>query len=379
MSRASSSGAPVVLTGGGTGGHVFPIRAVAEALLAQGLTASDLVVVGSRRGQERVLLADLGVELVLLPGRGLRRDVSLAALRDNVVAVAGLAVALVRGVRLVATRRPRAVVSVGGFAAFAAAAGAVALARPLVLVDLDATPGLVNRLLRPFAVAITVPLPGPSGDRVVVTGVPLRQEVVAVDRTDAQRAASRSRLGLAEEGTVVAVTSGSLGAASVNRATVELARRWRDREGITLYHVTGRRDADEIEARQRAEDVPASRWRVVPFETDIADVWAACDVAVARAGANTVAELCATGVPSVLIALPGAPGDHQGANARVLERAGACVVLEDATLSGAVLDDALTTLLDDPARLASMSAAARSLARPDAASRIAQVVLDHAR
>jgi UDP-N-acetylglucosamine--N-acetylmuramyl-(pentapeptide) pyrophosphoryl-undecaprenol N-acetylglucosamine transferase len=379
VSRIDASSGPVVLTGGGTGGHVFPIRAIAEALLAEGLAARDVIVVGSRRGQERALLEDLGVELILLPGRGLRRDLSLRALRDNAVAVVGLAIALARGVRLVASRRPRAVVSVGGFAAFATAAGAVVLARPLVLVDLDATPGLVNRLLRPFAVAITTPLPGESGDRVVVTGVPLRTEVIEADRSDLGKAAARAQLGLAGSGTVVAVTSGSLGATSVNRATVELVRRWRDREGTTLYHVTGRRDADEVEARQRAEDLPPSRWRVVPFQDDMAALWSACDVAVSRAGANTVAELCVTGVPSVLVALPGAPGDHQGANARVLEKAGASIVLEDATLSGAVLDDALSTLLDDPVRLASMSDAARSLARPDAASRIAQVVLDHAR
>jgi UDP-N-acetylglucosamine--N-acetylmuramyl-(pentapeptide) pyrophosphoryl-undecaprenol N-acetylglucosamine transferase len=370
---------PVVLTGGGTGGHLFPLRAIAEALLADGVDPSDLLVVGSRRGQERELLGDLGVELVLLPGRGLRRDVSLRAALANLAAVAGLALALARGIVVVARRRPRAVVSVGGYAAFAAAAAAVVTGRPLVLVDLDATPGLVHRLLRPFAVAITAAFPGGPEDRVVVTGAPLRAEILAVARTADARAVGRGRLGLPPTGAVVAVTSGSLGAASVNRATCELAVRWRDREATMLYHVTGRRDVDEVEARKRAEGIGDDRWRVVGFESAMADLWAACDVAVTRAGATTVAELCATGVPSVLVALPGAPGDHQSANARVLERAGAAVVLTDATLSGQVLDEALDELLGDPARLAAMSSAARSLARPDAAGRIAQVVLDHVR
>jgi UDP-N-acetylglucosamine--N-acetylmuramyl-(pentapeptide) pyrophosphoryl-undecaprenol N-acetylglucosamine transferase len=370
---------PLVLTGGGTGGHVIPIRAIAQALLSKGIDPGDVVVVGSRRGQEEELLADLGVELVLLPGRGLRRDTSPRAILSNVGAVAGLAVALVRGVLLVARRRPRAVVSVGGFAAFAAAAGAVVTARPLVLVDLDATPGLVHRLLRPFAVAITAAFPVSDGDRAVVTGAPLRDEVLGVTRTPAARTASRARLGLSNSGTVVAVTSGSLGASSVNRATCDLAVRWRTREATTLYHVTGRRDASEVEDRRRTEGIGEDCWHLVAFEPAIADLWAACDVAIARAGASTIAELCATGVPSVLVALPGAPGDHQGANARRLEAAGAAVVLDDAALSGEVLEEVLGGLLDDATRLDAMSAAARSLSRPDAASRIAQVVLDHAR
>jgi UDP-N-acetylglucosamine--N-acetylmuramyl-(pentapeptide) pyrophosphoryl-undecaprenol N-acetylglucosamine transferase len=370
---------PVVLTGGGTGGHVFPIRAIAQALLAKGLDPGDVVVVGSQRGQERELLGDLGAELVLLPGRGLRRDASPRATLANLAAVAGLAIALARGVALFARRRPRAVVSVGGFAAFAAAAGAVVTARPLVLVDLDATPGLVHRVLRPFAVAVTVAFPVPDGDRAIVTGAPVRDEVLAVTRTHEQRSAGRLHLGLSTSGTVVAVTSGSLGASSVNRATCDLAVRWASRPTTTLYHVTGRRNADEVEQRQRAEGIDEDRWRVVAFEPAIAELWAACDVAVARAGATTVAELCATGVPSVLVPLPGAPDDHQGANARRLEEAGAAVLLDDGALSGESLDVALSELLDDPVRLETMSAAARSLSRPDAASRIAQVVLDHAR
>jgi UDP-N-acetylglucosamine--N-acetylmuramyl-(pentapeptide) pyrophosphoryl-undecaprenol N-acetylglucosamine transferase len=370
---------PVVLTGGGTGGHVFPIRAIAQALLARGIDPSDVVIVGSRRGEEAERLSDLGVELVLLPGRGLRRDTSSGAILANVAALAGLAVALVRGISLAARRRPRVIVSVGGFAAFAAAAGAVVTARPLVLVDLDATPGLVHRVLRPFAVAITAAFPAPEEPRTIVTGAPLRDEVTGVTPTPVERSASRARLGLASAGAVVAVTSGSLGALSVNRATCDLAVRWRHRDATTLYHVTGRRDAADVEERRRTAGIGSDHWRVVPFESAMSDLWSACDVAVARAGANTVAELCAAGVPSVLVALPGAPGDHQGANARVLETAGAAVILDDTTLSGEVLDDVLSDLLGDANQLATMSTAARSLARPDAASRIAQVVLDHAR
>jgi UDP-N-acetylglucosamine--N-acetylmuramyl-(pentapeptide) pyrophosphoryl-undecaprenol N-acetylglucosamine transferase len=319
------------------------------------------------------------VELVLLPGRGLRRSWSAAAVAQNLVSVLALCVALARGVALVVTRRPRVVVSVGGYAAFGAAAGAVVARRPLVLVDLDAAPGLVHRLLRRFATAIASAFPGDPDPRVVITGAPIRDEVTAVTRTPEQREAARARLGLAEDGTVVAIVSGSLGAGSVNRAACELAARWRDRPAATLYHVAGRRDEPWVLARKQEAQVSDAAWRVVGFESHLPDVWASCDVAVSRAGATTVAELCATGVPSVIVPLPGAPGDHQSKNAAVLERAGAAVVIDDGSVSGTALDAVLVGLLDDPARLETMSKAARSLARPDAARRVAEVVLEHAR
>lgn len=369
---------PLLLTGGGTGGHVFPLRAIAEALLAAGVARDDLVVVGSRRGQEGVLLADLGVELVLLPGRGIRRRMTPPAVARNAVALAGLVLAAARGVALVARRRPRAVVSVGGYAAAAAGLGAVLSARPLVLVDLDATPGLTHRLLGPFAVATCSAFPT-TRRRGVVTGTPVRDEIARVARGPDARAAARARLGLPRDGAVVAVVSGSLGAASVNRAVAELAQRWGPHPVATLYHVTGHRDAKDVLARRAAAGLDDDAWRVVPFESAMADLWAACDLAVTRAGATTVAELCACGVPAVLVPLPHAPGAHQEANARVLAEAGAAIVLPDESLSAEALDRSLRELLGDGARLDSMSANARALARPDAARRVAEVVLARAR
>lgn len=369
----------MVLTGGGTGGHVLPLKAIAAALVDAGVELEDLVIVGSRRGQDKDLLAGTGIELVLLAGRGIRRSLTPRAMVRNLVAMVGLAAALVRGVALVARRRPRAVVSVGGYAAFAASVGAVVTGRPLVLIDLDTTPGLVHRVLRPFAVAICAAYGTDVGRRTVVTGTPVRAEITAITRSGAERAAARARLGLDAISPVVAVTSGSLGAASINRATAELAVRWHGEGPATLYHVTGRRDAPEVQEQRATAGIDDKSWHLVTFELAMADLWQCCDVALCRAGATTVAELCAAGVPAVLVALPGAPGDHQAGNASVLARAGAAVVLDDAGLSGEQLDDVLSTLLKDPRRLEQMSAAARALGRPDAAARIAATVVQHAR
>ena len=369
----------MVLTGGGTGGHVLPVKAIAAALVDAGVDVEDLVIVGSRRGQDQDLLSGTGIELVLLAGRGIHRSLTVRATLRNLAAAVGLATALVRGVALVARRRPLAVVSVGGYAAFAASVGAVVTGRPLVLVDLDAAPGLVHRVLGPFAVAIAAAHGTDEDRRVTVTGTPLRAEIVAITRSRTERAAAKTRLGLDPIRPVVAITSGSLGAASVNRAASELALRWGSEGPATLYHVTGRRDAAEVRERRSAAGIDDKSWRLVEFELVMEDLWRACDVVVCRAGATTVAELCVAGVPSVLVALPGAPGDHQAANAAVLAAAGAAVVLDDAALTGALLDDVLTGLLPDADRLEEMSRAARSLGHPDAAQRIAGMVLDHAR
>jgi len=176
---------------------------------------------------------------------------------------------------------------------------------------------------------------------------------------------------------------GSLGARRVNRETLGLAARWRARDDRALYHVTGRRDAEQVRGEAAAEGLTASGdglcYRVVEFEDHIARLYEAVDVMVCRAGASTIAELAVAGVPSVLVPLPGAPGDHQSANARVLVDAGGAVLLEDAECDADRLASVLDALLDDPVRLREMGEAARALGRPDAAERIGQLVVSHAR
>jgi len=363
---------PVVLAGGGTGGHIFPMQAIAEALGEAGLTDRELRYVGSRRGQEATLLGGGPIDLTLLPGRGIRRSLAPRALRDNVVALGALAAALVRALIDVRRWRPRAVVSVGGYAAAAVSVAAVVWRRPLVLVDLDATASATHRLLAPFATARCVAV-GASGPRVVVTGAPVRRDVAQLDRSNEERQRAKSRLSPPIEPArrVVVVMSGSLGATRVNDAVVDLARRWSERDDVALIHITGRRDFDEVSSRR--PDVGALEYRIIDF-ADMTTWWAVADLAICRAGATTVAELTAVSLPAILIPLPGAPGDHQGHNARTLAAAGAVVVVSDADCTGATLQREADALLA-PDAWREMSRASSSLARPDAARAIARVVV----
>jgi undecaprenyldiphospho-muramoylpentapeptide beta-N-acetylglucosaminyltransferase len=357
---------------------VLVALAVARALVARGHDTKAIEMMGSRRGQEAALLATEGFPLTLLPGRGIARRLSPGALVDNAGAAAGLLWASASAVARMARRRPKVVVSVGGYASFPAAVAAVVLRIPLVLVNVDAVPGLVHRVLGRFAAAAAVAFPGTPLPRAVVTGAPVRDELASLERSAQRAAAARTALGLPAGRGCVGVFGGSLGAGSVNRAAVDLATRWAGRTDRALYHVTGRRDWASMSGLGH-DGGAGLAWRLVPFEPRMDLLYQAADVVVCRAGAITVAELAVAGVPAVLVPLPGAPGDHQTANAAALVAAGAGVLVADADCDGERLAAVLDDLLEDPDRLGAMAAAARSVGRPDAAAAVAEVVDAHAR
>jgi undecaprenyldiphospho-muramoylpentapeptide beta-N-acetylglucosaminyltransferase len=367
-----------IIAGGGTAGHLQPALAIAEALVEAGHGRDTIEFVGSRRGQDRVVLATRGFPFTLLPGRGVRRSLAPDALAQNLVALAHLAGAAVVGTVLVARRRPAVVVSVGGYASIPAAVAAVVLRVPLVLVNVDAVPGAANRLFGRFARASAVGWEGAALPRAVVTGTPVRPEIAGVGRGAEARRAARIELGLPADRPTVVVFGGSLGARRLNEAIDGVVHLWGDRCDRSVYHIVGRRDWAG-RARPAGTGAHGPTVVAVPYEERMAVAYAAADLVVSRAGAMTVAELALAGVPAVLVPLPGAPGDHQTANARALAAAGAAVVLEDGSCDAARLATTIDELLGDTARLAEMARAARKAARPDAARAAAALVSASAR
>ena len=380
-----------LVAGGGTAGHLQPALAIAEALVDAGHPRASIEFVGSERGQDRATLEGRGFPFTLLPGRGIVRSFSPDAFRTNIGAVAGLVMAAVRGFGVVLRSRPRVVVSVGGYASVPASLAAVVLGVPLVLVNVDAVPGAANRLFGRFARASAVGWAGTPLPRAVVTGTPVRPEITAVRRDPDARRLARSELGLPGDRPTVAVFGGSLGARRINQAVGDLADGWKDRDDRSIYHIVGHRDWVEGDlagsgpnstAGGSGGDAAAEHGLVmvrVPYEDRMAAVYAAADLVVCRAGAMTVAELTAAGIPAVLVPLPGAPGDHQTANARVLADADAAVLLPDAECDAAALGPILDALLDEPGRGEAMGRAAAALSRGDAAAAAAGVVEANAR
>lgn len=361
-----------IVAGGGTGGHVTPAIAIARALVERGHDGASIHFVGSRRGIEARLVPAAGFTITLLPGRGIQRRLTL----DNVVAVAGLLAGVVRAMWLVARHRPAVVVSVGGYASAPCSIAAVLLRVPLVLAEQNARPGAAHRLVARFAKAAAVAFDGTPLPRAVVTGNPVRPEILAVDRVNG-RAGARAALDLPADRAVVLAFGGSLGARRINQAVASLADAWAARPGVAIRHVVGARDWDDLSARP----APAGPlvYQRVRFEDRMDLALTAADVAVCRAGASTIAELTVVGVPAVYVPFPGATGDHQTVNARAVADAGGGVLVADADLTSARLADELDALLADPARLAAMGDAARRLGRPDAADRVAALVEAHAR
>jgi len=364
-------GAPVfaLVTGGGTGGHVYPALAVADALARRGSPYDAIRFVGSRRGLEATAVPAAGYPIDLLTGRGIRRSVRPGAIVANLGAVAGIARAVFAALRVISRTRPRVVLGVGGYASFPCILAARLRRVPAVVHEQNAAPGLANRVAVRLGARPAVSLPGTPLRHAVLTGNPVREDLATVVRSPAATPA------------LVAFVGGSLGARRINDAALDLYDRWRDRDDLTIRHVAGARDLDRCTARLAGLRRPSDRlsYALIGYEEDMAGLYASCAVLVARAGAVTCAELAVTGTPSLLVPLPNAPADHQTRNAEALARAGAAVVVADSTLDGARLDTELTALLGDPRRLPEMGRAAKTLAAPGAASAVADLVVEVAR
>jgi len=366
----------VLIAGGGTAGHVLPGLAIAEALVDRGVVddRSGVHLVGSRRGIEVDLVPPTGFGLTVLPGRGIQRRLTPA----NLVAVVGLSYGFLRALVLMVRRRPAVVVSLGGYASVPCALAAAVLRVPVVVAEQNAVPGAANRLAGRFARACAVSFAGTDLPRSALTGNPVRRAIRALaesgDRVG-DRSEARASLGIGDRPFVV-VFGGSLGARRINRALVRSVEDWTGGP-VVIEHVVGPRgwSRGAGDGAERAT-VPSSgvEYRAVEYEADMPTVLGAADLVVCRAGATSVAELAALGVPSILVPLPGAPGDHQTANARHLAEAGGAMLVSDSDLDGDRLGVEISGLLDGGGRLPAMADAARSMGRPDAADRVVDVI-----
>jgi UDP-N-acetylglucosamine--N-acetylmuramyl-(pentapeptide) pyrophosphoryl-undecaprenol N-acetylglucosamine transferase len=358
-----------VIAAGGTAGHVVPAIAVADALRAEGTEVSFL---GTRERAEAELVPATGYEIDFLRVSGLSRRNPLRAAAS--IWRAGRAVGAAR--RLLAERKADAVLGGGGYVAGPAGLAALRMGLPLVLTEADSHLGLANRLLarRARRVCLAFPIEGRTGDPYLVTGRPVPRAVLEADPAEARR-----HFGIPEPADCVAVIGGSLGALSVNRAAFDAFTHLErglphDAVGTPwILHVAGRRDYADLRRRWEEAGQP-ERYRLIDYEPDLGDVLAAADLVVSRAG-GSVMELAAAGRPALLIPYPYATGNHQAANARWMAEGGAAVVIPDRELTADRLSEEIAALLADEDRLREMAVAARRLAKPDAAQRIANEVM----
>jgi len=364
----------VVLAGGGTGGHTAAGLALAKALRARLGDTLRLAWIGSETGIEATWVPAAGISYHAIPTGKLRRQLAWRNVTDLTLRVpAGFG----RAFDLLSRLRPDVVVATGGFVAVPTAMAAAARRRPLLVHEQVVVPGLANRFVARFADRVAVTFAASAGafpaGKTVVTGNPIRPELHA-----GRRDRAFTRFGLDPALALTYLTGGALGAHRVNRIVgAALA---------PLLHLTQlvHQSGDNVHGdlawlRDEAARLPpplAARYRVVALVgEELGDLYAAASLVVGRAGAGTVTELAALGLPAILVPLPGTRGDEQTANARVLADAGAAVLLPEADLTPERLVREISSLLGDPDRRRTMASHARALATPDAAERLVDLVL----
>lgn len=354
----------VVLTTGGTGGHIFPALALAEELKRRHPDC-DVLFVGGRHGREKEFAQRAGLRFLGLPvrgviGRGFR----------SVGALCGLGAAVLRSWWLMLRFKPQVVVGFGGYAGFAPVLAARLSGIPCAVHEQNSYPGSANRLLGRWVQRIFMSFSDVHGffdaRKVQLTGNPVRAALVR----QGQEHAACGAHGPCKR---LLIVGGSLGAHAINQAVSGAAQKLRA-QGLELWHQTGEADLAEVRAAYAQAGWQADGARVEPFIHDMAVAYAWADVVLCRAGATTVAELTVVGKPSVLVPFPLAAHDHQQANAKYLEQAGAAVILTQDQLGQIDLAEFLNEILAAPERLARMGEAARSAGWPDAAARLADAV-----
>ena len=374
----------ILLAGGGTGGHVYPGLAIAEALRRRDSSARVLFV-GSRAGMEASLVPASGVPFV---GLAVRPPRSRAPWR-LVVSAASLGVGLAQAFGVVARFRPDVVIATGGVAAVPSVIAAAVTNVPVVVLEGNALPGRTNRTLARYSRVIAVSSEEAAGrlpaGRTVMTGLPIRREAYTATREDGLAA-----FGLDRGRKTVLIIGGSQGAARLNAAAEETVRRLASRGDLQVLHQVGRGWSGVERAPTGAplqvaplQVAPppgpsplegAIRYLRVPYIQHIGAAYACADLVVSRCGANALAEITANGRPSILVPYPFAADDHQTWNASAVVAAGGAVLIPDAQLTGERLAGAITDLCDTPGRLEAMAASARSHGRPDAADRVIALV-----
>ncbi|MBU1001980.1 MAG: undecaprenyldiphospho-muramoylpentapeptide beta-N-acetylglucosaminyltransferase [Proteobacteria bacterium] len=354
----------VVLTTGGTGGHIFPALALAEELKRRHPDC-DVLFVGGRHGREKEFAQRAGLRFLGLPvrgviGRGFR----------SVGALFGLGVAVLRSWWLMLRFRPQVVVGFGGYAGFAPVLAARMSGIPCAVHEQNSYPGSTNRLLGRWVNRVFMSFPDTHGffaaSKVQLTGNPVRTALVHQGQERTARNAD-------SPGKRLLIVGGSQGAHAINQAVTGALQGLRAK-GFELWHQTGETDLIDVRAVYEQAGWQDDTARVEAFIHDMAEAYAWADVVLCRAGATTVAELTVVGKPSVLIPFPQAAHDHQQANARYLEQAGAAVILMQDQLHKIDLADSLHKIFEAPERVARMGEAARSLGQPDAAARLADAI-----
>ena len=355
----------VVIAGGGSGGHLYPGLALAEEL--QKKFGAEIMFIGTEKGIESRVVPREGYPITFLPAEGVMGKTAFRKLR----AAVKLARSIIGAKRLFDTFEPDIVVGTGGYVSVGPVLSARLLSIPVLIMEQNVVPGAANRLLARISGAVAATYMESTGyfpkGRTYLTGNPVRAGILS-----ARKEESFGLFGLAPEGFfTVLVFGGSSGSTNINKAVTEGLSHLADlRERLQFLHQCGNRDYNAVREAYRGQGFKAM---VTPFIFQMAEAYAVADMVISRAGATTLAELTALGKPAVLVPYPHA-GAHQEFNARKLEEFGAARLIMDEDLSGQLAAREIRFLMESEAERTEMAGRSRSVGRPDAAQRTAELV-----
>lgn len=358
----------VVIAGGGTAGHINPALALARAL-----TGDEVTFAGTTAGAEATLVPRAGFPLAIIEVRGFDRSRPASILPTGLRALRAIG----QAIDLLQRTEAEIVVGMGGYVSLPACIAAARLRLPVVLHEQNIVFGLANRLCRPFARKIGVSFEETlkqAGRKGTFVGNPVAPEIVAADH-DFERARGYERFDLDPDRSTLLIFGGSQGARRVNEAALGLTSMWADRSDLQILHIAGRVQAETFleQARQRVGD-GGLIYKVVDYVEDMVSAYATADLALCRAGATTVAELGVMGLPAIVVPYPYHRDKQQERHGRVLERAGAALVLTDEDTTAERVALVAGELLADDAKLKAMRSAALGIALPEAAADLARLV-----
>jgi UDP-N-acetylglucosamine--N-acetylmuramyl-(pentapeptide) pyrophosphoryl-undecaprenol N-acetylglucosamine transferase len=363
----------VIISGGGTGGHIYPAVTIAKTL--QEISKPEAILfVGTKQGLEADIVPKEGFSLETIDVAGFERRISLNTVK-NVFRTMG---SLWQAKKIITAFNPDVVVGTGGYVCGPVLLVASLLGIPTIIQEQNVIPGVTNRILARFVKMIATGYKEaeahfPANAHILYTGNPIRPEVMLASREEGLAA-----LGLKPDKFTLLVAGGSRGARSINNAMTEVCKSFSGDPAIQILHVTGQTEYNNIVGNYKQEGIGVSNSGniiIKPYLYNMPQALAAADLVVFRAGAVGLAEITARGIPAILVPYPYAAENHQEFNARVLEREGAAVVIRDAELTGTKLVETIRQILSDPGKFTIMAQASQRRGRPDAALAIANAII----
>lgn len=361
----------VILSGGGTGGHIYPALTIASQI--EKLEPKvDIVFVGTKSGLESDIVPRYNYQMRFMEVAGFRRKLSF----DTLVSIKKLIVGIFEANRILSREKPDLVVGTGGYVCGPISLLAAIRGIPTCIQEQNAMPGVTNKILARFVKKVCLGYEDArkhfgGNSKKIATGNPIREEIMEITKTDGQE-----KFELAKDVTTILVSGGSRGARSMNNAMKEVVTKLAGRCDVQIMMVTGDVGYDAFIKDLSTEVTRAKNIKIYSYMHDMPEALAAADLAVFRAGAIGLAELTGRGIPSILIPYPYATANHQEFNARAIEKNGAAKVILDKELNGAILLSTIEKLIENPSKLKEMAKAAKEIGKPEAANAIAKEALE---